>query len=752
MAKKSGPHMDMLLIFPPGGRTQDVFPLPLGGSYVAAYLNQNGISCELYGNDRQFSEQMFCAEVAELNPRIIGFTCFYSNITQCAELARALKQHLPESLILFGGPGVLFHARELLEAYDHIDFMVLGPGEEVCLDLAKTALGEPPALLKEACMDIPNLAFRVGDKIIFTETRDIFAELPRDGLDRYPSPYLSHVVDGHGPLSNLGIITARGCNQNCTYCNCATLSRRRLRTHSVERVVAELEYLSGMEEVRSQVVNIWDDAFTLIPSRAAEICEEILRRKIDLKLSCLTRADCMDSELLHLMRSAGFVGVTFALESATPEVLRNIGKVQPPGTTKDPEYTRERKFILSVAEGIGQSRELGFPHIALSVMLGLPGESRKHARDTLDMVKSLDADRYLHNPFRIFRGTPIYDDHERWGYELAAPTMPGVESPPVRPIDTTLAKLPPLENSKLHSTERNLTYELARTLAQTNGQASDCFSHVVIEGALDTQKGIEWLRRNASLTGTVSVVVPPDEEGMNTARDLSLRFRDSLFSPSYFADNGRGRVSVISDLRNPDIKLTPPMLMAKWDDYAELAELSRIPDSLNAYGEIIMEDYDKADQAVLFALFDHLRMTQEPFMLLAPLLKAIQVSRLCRWSSQPPNCETMGTAYIRGEKVGICRGMPPVATLDDDYHEIRTTLIRMKEWVAEESRCSDCPVNAACNRCLFPDYMNRTEYCGHKRRHGIQGPAEYMHAYYVQPQRKRERGEQPEQRGAGSSC
>ncbi len=75
------------------------------------------------------------------------------------------------------------------------------------------------------------------------------------------------------------------------------------------------------KDSKEKVVTIYDDAFTLNIHRAKEICKRIIEKKFCFKLTCETRVDRMNDELLELMAEAGFKRVSFGLEIAVPEIL-----------------------------------------------------------------------------------------------------------------------------------------------------------------------------------------------------------------------------------------------------------------------------------------------------------------------------------------------------------------------------------------------------------------------------------------------
>ena len=133
-------------------------------------------------------------------------------------------------------------------------------------------------------------------------------------------------------------------------------------------------------------VAIFDDAFTLVPPRAKALCKAIADRKLKLALSCITRADTVDEELIELMQEAGFGSIAFGLESAVPSVLRATGKVRPPDW-HDPDLAPERQFLERVRNSVLLAKKYGFK-VGVSIILGLPTETPADGAETLRFVKN----------------------------------------------------------------------------------------------------------------------------------------------------------------------------------------------------------------------------------------------------------------------------------------------------------------------------------------------------------------------------
>jgi radical SAM superfamily enzyme YgiQ (UPF0313 family) len=299
--------------------------------------------------------------VLERKPGIVGFTVYPTNYCSCQLIARTIKESDPSIIILFGGPTPTVQARTILERNPWVDICARNEAEETGLQLVSLLETHGFDLDKalSSLHQINGISFRVDGHIRENPPADILInhrKIP-GYLDKYPSPYISGVLDS----ADLGVVTARGCTRHCTYCNCAVISKRIIAAHSVERVIEELDFIATrLVTEQTRKVDVFDDAFTLWPDRALEICNRLIENNIRLPLSCITRCDTVNEELLEKMKEAGFYGVGFALESAVPRILRLIGKVQPPWTKADPHYERETEFIEKLAKYVTYARRIGF--------------------------------------------------------------------------------------------------------------------------------------------------------------------------------------------------------------------------------------------------------------------------------------------------------------------------------------------------------------------------------------------------------
>jgi radical SAM superfamily enzyme YgiQ (UPF0313 family) len=140
------------------------------------------------------------------------------------------------------------------------------------------------------------------------------------------------------------------------------------------KVVNEVEILRdkyGMEEIFFQ-----DDTFNLNHAWAMEIFDEIIKRKIKMlfRICCRTNEKLVTENFLKKAAQAGVWCVFYGLESGSQAMLDRMNKK----TT-----VREAERAIKMTHDAGMKTQC-------SLIIGLPGESRKTLRETqafLDRVR-----------------------------------------------------------------------------------------------------------------------------------------------------------------------------------------------------------------------------------------------------------------------------------------------------------------------------------------------------------------------------
>jgi radical SAM superfamily enzyme YgiQ (UPF0313 family) len=190
----------------------------------------------------------------------------------------------------------------------------------------------------------------------------------------------------------LTLLSGRGCFARCTFCQDPQVySGRRLRMRDPRLVVDEMEYDLRLFPFLREIM-LETDTFGASRDHAGGVCEEILRRGLDLTWSCNTRVD-MDLELLRLMKRAGCRMLMTGFEFGTQAALDAVRK----GTTLEQSVAFARR-----------ARELGLV-VHGCFMIGAPGETEESARRTIEFAKSLPLDTVQFSGICVYPGTELYE-------------------------------------------------------------------------------------------------------------------------------------------------------------------------------------------------------------------------------------------------------------------------------------------------------------------------------------------------------
>ncbi|MCP4601843.1 MAG: radical SAM protein [Proteobacteria bacterium] len=191
----------------------------------------------------------------------------------------------------------------------------------------------------------------------------------------------------HGGMAN--IQTKRGCPFDCVYCTYPLLEGRDIRTAEPGAVVDEMESISRLGICHFFFV---DAVFNRPESHAAAICEEIIRRKLDISFTgyFVPKGDL--KELPTLLKRAGCTAVEFGTDALSDPVLAALGK----GFTVDEAIA----YSLRIAEvGIPQCHNL---------ILGSPGETEKTIEESLARLDEIDPRAVIVSiGLRVYPGTRL---------------------------------------------------------------------------------------------------------------------------------------------------------------------------------------------------------------------------------------------------------------------------------------------------------------------------------------------------------
>ncbi len=312
--------------------------------------------------------------VSELEADLFGLSCLTANRRGVGLIAETIRRSHPTAHITIGGPHATALPREMLAHHPAIDTVVIGEGEatflELCAHVADRPSPKPP--------NLPGTAWRDDDGPRLAPPRDPLSELDQLApIHRwYPSPF---------------VITSRGCPGRCTFCGSRGVWGKKVRFHSVDRVLDTLETV--VRAHGQPLVAIKDDTFSVNRRRVLEICRGVRQRGLRFLWLCDTRADTLDEEVLGEMRLAGCQRISLGVESGSPEILKRLNKRITPETVR--RATR-------------RARSFGFL-VRWYVILGSPGESFETLDQTLSLIREERPHQVVFTPFSTYPGTPEYE-------------------------------------------------------------------------------------------------------------------------------------------------------------------------------------------------------------------------------------------------------------------------------------------------------------------------------------------------------
>jgi len=352
-------------------------------------------------------------QIKEYKPEMVGFTILFSDVKDSLELAKRVREILPNTIIVAGGVHASYRQDELLFKDSPFDYIVIGEGERTLKELVGAHSKNKNKLSEKQIKKIKGLAY-FKNKICETGFRELIHDLDeipmipyeKLNLGAYFKPEPSHIY--YFLLSSSSLMTTRGCPSQCTFCTGKDLWKRTcgsfaIRSFSVKRVVDEIEVL--VKKYKIDGIFFHDQSFTYDKERVKQICQEILKRKLKFIWQCQTKAFMIDYELVKLMKKAGCIQIAFGFESGSQEALNRMRK----GIT-----------VEQIREAVRICKDLNM-RIFPCFMINTPGETLEDLRRTERLINEMDGRKTYYN-FAItmrFPGAEIYEELGKEKYQRA---------------------------------------------------------------------------------------------------------------------------------------------------------------------------------------------------------------------------------------------------------------------------------------------------------------------------------------------
>ncbi|MCY7411010.1 MAG: B12-binding domain-containing radical SAM protein, partial [Chitinophagales bacterium] len=366
--------------------------VPLGILSISAYLQEHGFENEVY--DSTFSSfQKLAEHLFETKPNVIGIYTNLMTKLNVIKLLHFIKQNIPTTKIILGGPEVTHHAEKFLK--QGADVIVIGEGEQTMLELcaavsdtcvSNEAEGVSDTItnpiknnFNEAINSITGIAFLDSkNELIKTPPREKIKDISTLPFPNRKKVNLQLYFDAWKNkhcASAISVSTMRGCPYTCKWCSRAVYGES-YRRRSAAKVAQEIELLQ--REYSFDTIWFVDDVFTISHKWLKEFYNELNHRKISVRYECITRADRMNEEVIQLLKDSGCFRVWIGAESGSQKVIDAMDR---------------RVDVEQVSEMIRLSKKNGI-EAGTFIMLGYPGEDDEDVKQTLQHLKNSDPDYY----------------------------------------------------------------------------------------------------------------------------------------------------------------------------------------------------------------------------------------------------------------------------------------------------------------------------------------------------------------------
>jgi len=291
-------------------------PLPI--AYLYSYIRKYIPEIEIRVVDHVKNP---VREILKLNPDVVGISSMSLPFYKAREIAQEIKKISPKTLIVLGG----HHISNLPQTLpNEFDIGVIGEGEETFREILIHISKERISNLNK----IKGICFHGGGKVKINEPRPLI-----ENIDDIPIPdrdvfdmtgyYLQPRRSGTMQTLSRGthMMTSRGCPFNCVFC---ASPRKRIRYHSAERVVEEINILYTKYHV--QEIAIVDDLFVVNIDRLKKILELMKTKSFYKKISffCETRTDIFNEEMAAILKEMNVKTMAFGFESGSEKELKYL--------------------------------------------------------------------------------------------------------------------------------------------------------------------------------------------------------------------------------------------------------------------------------------------------------------------------------------------------------------------------------------------------------------------------------------------
>lgn len=316
---------------------------------------------------------------------VYAFSCYIWNIEQTLYVCRKLKEKFGTKIVL-GGPEVAYRAKNVLNQYKFIDFVLSGEGE---FNFPKLI----DAINSSASFDtVDGLTYRENQSII-SIPEAVYTDTP-------PDPYAQEFFDNLN--SRICYIeTSRGCPYRCAFCLSGRCSG--LRFFDINTVKENILLLANSG---TKTVKFVDRTFNANARRANEILQ-FIKDNYGTKMPkgvCFhfeIAGDILHEQTLDILQQMplGAVQLEIGMQSFNEETLKLINR-----KTNTQKLIKNIKTLLSFNN----------MHIHIDLIAGLTGEDLSSFKNSFNIGYSLKAHMLQMGFLKLLYGSDMRENPDKY--------------------------------------------------------------------------------------------------------------------------------------------------------------------------------------------------------------------------------------------------------------------------------------------------------------------------------------------------
>jgi len=364
-----------------------------GLAYLASVARQAGAEVQLLdAMALDWSPSRTAQAVKGFKPDAIFVHLTTPTFNNDKEFCKALKQGLPSAVFVVVGSHASALPEEVLRDFP-TDYALVREGETPV-----QALAELGGFIRESLppgfrwLDDDGVMQSSGDSGMIAD----LDSLPHPARDLLPNTRYKMPFFGREPFAT--VISSRGCPYGCTFCRAGVSWGKKVRARTVSNVVEEILLLRHKFHIRNVV--FMTDSFTFDRDWVLETCAAMEDSRV--RWICNSRVDAVDEEMLHSMKRAGCLLISYGLESGSQELLKSCRK----------NITLEQS-----REAIKLTRQAGITSFGYFIF-GLPGETWDTVHQTIDFALDVGPDYALFHVATPFPGTRLFEEAKEKGLLL----------------------------------------------------------------------------------------------------------------------------------------------------------------------------------------------------------------------------------------------------------------------------------------------------------------------------------------------